>query len=140
MVLGFIGAGNMAGAIIEGVSKGGAMGMSLMHVYDIEMGKVAQMRDALGSRMCDSCEELIRTSDVILLGIKPYQIEALLWAHHGLWENKAIISIAAGWTVEMLTRAVPKSTRVMRVMPNTPALVGEGMTVLSRDTTFTKEE
>ena len=55
--------------------------------------------------------------------------------------GKAVLSIAAGWTVDMLSKALTGTgATYMRVMPNTPALVGEGMTALCDDSTFSKED
>ncbi len=140
MKLGFVGAGNMASAIIKGVVNTGAMPASDLNVYDINTAKVRQMADQMGIHRFDSCDAMIAASDMVLMAVKPHQLKAVIAQNAEHLSGKAVISIAAGWSMDMLTQAVPKDVRVLRVMPNTPALVGEGMTVMSRDTTFGEAE
>jgi len=79
--------------------------------------------------------------DCILLGVKPVFMEGVLKEIAPYVNGKAIISIAAGWSMEMLNAALGKdhNAMVLRVMPNTPALVGEGYTALCEETTLSKE-
>ncbi len=140
MKLGFVGVGNMASAIIKGVVKTGALAASDLHVYDINAVKATQMAEKMGINRYADCERMIQASDMVLMAVKPHQLKQVIAQNAEHLAGKAVISIAAGWTMDMLTDAVPRDVRVLRVMPNTPALVGEGMTVMSRDTTFNDAE
>ncbi len=140
MKLGFVGAGNMAGAIIRGAVKSGSFKGADLHVYDLDGVKVDQLAQELGIVKYNTCDALSSDSDMILFGVKPNQLLSVLKDQQNRLADKAVLSIAAGWSAKMLKGALPEGARVLRVMPNTPAMVGEGMTALSRETGFTEEE
>ena len=140
MKLGFVGAGNMAGAIIKGAVQSGVIAPTDLHIFDISESRMHELATSLGVIAYQQCDQMIRDSDMVVMAVKPYQIEAVFGQQRESLRGKAVISIAAGWTVERLEALLPDDVRVLRVMPNTPALVGAGMTVLSRQTSFTKAE
>ena len=140
MKLGFVGAGNMAGALISGVVNGSVLPACDVHVFDVNQKHAQAMQEKLGVTAHETCEAMIDASDVVVVAIKPYVVSKVLSQQRTRLRGKAVISIAAGWTSEMLAQALDASTRYLRVMPNTPALVLNGMTALSLLTTLTQAE
>lgn len=140
MTIGFIGAGNMASAIIKGAIVGGVLQGNQALAYDLDGDKLAALNASHGVAAAGGIAELVGGSDMLVLAVKPQHLGALLAEHKALFDGKAVISIAAGWSVAMLRAALPQGARVLRVMPNTPALVGEGMSALSLTTGFTDAE
>jgi len=110
------------------------------HVFDIHTEHMTALGKSLGVKVHASARALIDACDMVLLAVKPNVVEKLLKAEREALKDKALISIAAGWRVEMLKRAVGDGVRLLRAMPNTPLLVGEGMTAFSRDHTLTESE
>ena len=87
----------------------------------------------------DFLNELVENCEVLVLAVKPNVVGKVLKEAGESLRGKAIFSVAAGWTTEMLEKAAP-GARVLRVMPNTPALVGEGMSALSKAHTLNEAE
>ncbi len=126
--IGFIGAGNMGGAIVGGIADKGLFGEIL--VYD----KNPAAADALAKKYSVTAAALDKAAgaDVVLLAVKPNVLYSVLAEIAGLLKPDAtVVSIAAGQAIEKIEAALPERTKIMRVMPNTPALVGEGMSALS---------
>ena len=122
----FIGGGNMADALIGGLLKSG---FSTGQLRAVEVNGDARRRLADKHRIAcfDSPQKAYRPGDVIVLAVKPQQMqEAARFC--GLKDNaNLIISVAAGITVATLSRWLGGYTRIIRAMPNTPALIGEGI-------------
>ena len=138
--MGFIGAGNMACAIIGGVLQAG-----LVAPQDILItARTQQTRERVcarfGVRAATSNVELARESACVLLCVKPVFLPGVLAEIHPAMAGKLAVSIAAGWDVPRLSGALPQDARIVRVMPNTPLLVGAGMSLLDAQHTATAEE
>ncbi|MGN1098485.1 MAG: pyrroline-5-carboxylate reductase [Clostridia bacterium] len=131
MKLGVIGAGNIAGAIVKGVVKAGIIAPENLIVSDIHDGKLAALRE-LGVTTTLSNTETAEKSEVILLAIKPNIAEKVLNEIRPFIGGKLLVSVVAGFTRENIAEIVGSDVRIVRTMPNVPALVGEGMTVLCR--------
>lgn len=129
MKLGFIGAGNMGSAILEGVLKAGHTMASDLYITDINPQQCAKFASR-GVQICPSNKDLADACDCVLLAIKPVYAAQVLKEVFDQLEDKLVISIVAGWTYQMLENALPASTRFVRVMPNTPLAVGEGMSII----------
>ena len=136
MKLGFIGVGNMGEAILRGALRGGVVQAEDVLAFDVSREKLERLGDELRIVTCASAAELIAGSDIVLLAVKPHICPAVLAENGDALCGKALISIAAGWSQQRLEAALPPSVRVLRVMPNTPALVGAGMTAICRQTTL----
>ncbi|HSW61711.1 MAG TPA: pyrroline-5-carboxylate reductase [Dissulfurispiraceae bacterium] len=127
-MIGFIGGGNMAEALIKG--------MRIEGIRDIIVSEPKEERrhyleSTYHVRTTASNPEVIGASTIIILAVKPQNMGQVLdEITGGVDENKTIVSIAAGITLAYLQSKL-KTTRLVRVMPNTPALVLEGMSVLS---------
>lgn len=139
-MLGFIGAGNMAGALLHGAVQRNVLPAKEIHIFDVDKRKMNALQNELGVQTHESCAEMIALCDIVLMAIKPNVVGKVLQENREVLKGKALISIAAGWSVDMLRRALSAQTRILRVMPNTPALVGEGMAALSKAHSLTEEE
>lgn len=139
MKLGFIGAGNMGSAILKGILNQDYLQPSDIAIYD----KLPELCSAFAERGVQTMNnnvDLARACDCILLAVKPIYAKQVLQEIYAQLEDKFIISIVAGWTYEMLEAALPASARFVRVMPNTPLSVGEGMSLLSLRCKCSEEE
>lgn len=134
--IGFIGAGNMGGAIIGGIVTKGLYKKENILVYD--KNKEAVLK--LGMDYSDIKE--VCTADILFLCVKPDIIYTVIDEIKGYVNKDAvIISIAAGQSIEKLSKAFGNDDiKLVRVMPNTPALVGEGMSAISQNVVMQKEE
>lgn len=131
--LGFIGAGNMAGAIINGVVSTGTYPASLISVYDISTEKCAAFREK-GISAAESSVSLVKDSDIIFLAVKPQNFaEVLEGIRAAVTKDKTFVTIAAGISTGYITSTLQCECPVVRVMPNTPLLIGKGASALSKN-------
>ncbi len=145
--IGFIGSGKMAGAIIKGLIKTGFVSSKNIIATQAEKEGIEEKSKLLGVRIILDNKELVKNSDVIFIATKPNQVMGVLKEiSEYVTEHKLVVSIAAGVNTTKLEANLPGGTRVVRVMPNTPALVGEGMSgifggenVKDNDLNFVKE-
>ncbi len=133
--IGFIGCGNMAAAIINGVLEKKLLSASNISVYDIDKEKAACFQ---GVTICHSIGELAEKSEIIFLCVKPNIVQQV--SQEIVASNKAVISIAAGVKVEKLASYLPADTRVMRIMPNTPMMIGKGAISIQTPNNLTVSE
>lgn len=127
MTIGFIGLGNMAKALMGGIiSKGIFDPQDIIGSDPMEAAREGAAKK-FGIQTRDNNSDVAREADVILLAVKPQFLKvAIADIMDDVDENKLIISIAAGKTLEWISKEFEKNVKVVRVMPNTPALVGEG--------------
>ncbi|MBQ9211861.1 MAG: pyrroline-5-carboxylate reductase [Clostridia bacterium] len=140
--IGMIGVGNMGSAILRGIVDAGYVKASQLTVFDVSKRKLREIREDLpGILEARDCLEVAENSDLIILAVKPLYIQEVIDEIKPGLRGKSVLSIAAGWTVDMLEKALKDTGAAwLRVMPNTPALVGEGMTAICDDTTFSQED
>ena len=137
---GIIGVGNMGGAILKGIVTRGAIEAQHVTVYDLNPAALERARQ-LGVHVASSVEELVQSSDMVMLGVKPKDAIGALQGIGKLLEGKALLSIVAGVSYKDLQAALPDvNFRMLTVLPNTPIMVGEGATGFTLETTFTEEE
>lgn len=136
--VGIIGTGNMGGAILRGIITENYVRPSELLVFDASAKKMKQLSEEyIGLRTATSSFQLAEESDIILLCVKPNYIEDVIRQIKPAINNKAVVSIAAGWTLDRLEAALQGTgASYMRVMPNTPAMVGEGMTAICDESTL----
>lgn len=139
MKLGFIGAGNMGSAIISGLLRQDSLPADDLYISRKHPELSADFAKQ-GVHVLADNRDLVRSCDGIVLAIKPVYTAQVLEEIHDVISGKLVISIVAGWTYDMLKAALPESARFVRVMPNTPLAVGEGMSLLSSRCTCTEEE
>ena len=131
--IGFIGAGKMASAIMGGIISSGFSSSENIFVYDINPEALSVAKANFNVNTLSSIEELAKSVDVILIATKPFVIQDVLSNLSDYADNKLVISILAGTTIRTLEQKLAKS-RVIRVMPNTPAFVKEGMCAICKGT------
>ena len=140
MKLGFIGMGNMAAALARGFVASGKVAPADLYAFDPASEKLAQMGAELGFTPVKSERELAAVSDMVIMACKPYHVKAALDAMGNALGGKALLSIALGWDHARYSEVLGADVRVQFVMPNTPAMVGEGMFLFEQTTSFTAEE
>ncbi len=136
--IGFVGGGNMGGAIMNGILRSGME--AEISVFDTDPVKVAEL-EKKGVHPAKSTAELAERCRYILLAIKPQTFDAVLPGMKGhVTEDHVVISIAAGITEEYIIRTLGVNVPVVIVMPNTPFLLGQGATALAKGTYTTDEQ
>jgi pyrroline-5-carboxylate reductase len=129
--VGIIGTGNMGQAMVRGWSRAG--GFDLAGI-DLNRENLEKLGRETGMRVLDSVQELARTSDYLIAAVKPRHMGATLASvRDHTRETTCLISIAAGLRLESLQEMIGRACPVVRVMPNTPALVGKGVFALCFD-------
>jgi pyrroline-5-carboxylate reductase len=129
--IGFIGAGNMAEALIRGLVKGGHVASHRITASAPRNERLAELVELYGIAVTRDNREVALQS-IVVLSIKPQIMDKVLReVGDQLKPNTLVISIAAGIDTETIEHAVPEGVRVIRAMPNTPAKVGAGATAIS---------
>lgn len=127
--IGFIGAGNMASAILGGALRRSAVRPENVYLSNPHVEKAASFR-AKGVHVTASNVEVADAAGILVLAIKPQKFPEVLPELAGHVEGKCVVSIAAGIPCELLKRSLPGAW-VVRAMPNTPLLVGRGITAIA---------
>ena len=141
MKLGFIGTGNMAGAIIGGILKKGIVKADDIIGADVLEAGREKVKAAYGIRVTDNNIEVVDNADIMFLSVKPqYYAEVIGEIRDAVTENKIVVTIAPGKTLSWLKEQFGKNVKIVRTMPNTPALVGEGMTAACPNEFVTQQE
>ena len=124
---GFIGSGKMGTALIQGILRSGLATAANVIASDVVAETREKLRKEAGIRVTDSNVEVVKSSDVVVLAIYPQVVPRVLpdIAPH-VSDEHLIVSIAAGTTTKQILDGLGATRRVVRVMPNTPALVGAG--------------
>lgn len=129
--IGFIGAGNMGGAIIGGIVTNGMTAADNIVVYDKNAEAAAAVAAKYGTKAATDIS-IAAAADIVVLAVKPNVLyDVIAQIRESVKETATVVSIAAGQSIEKIESAFGKKIRLMRVMPNTPALVGEAMSALS---------
>lgn len=120
----------MAEALIKGISQGPALGRTIL-VSEPREDRRKYLEQTYGIETTPSNREATGAGDIIILAVKPQQMEAVLnEISDSVTEDKTVVSIAAGITLSYL-QSMLRTKKLIRVMPNTPALVQKGMSVMS---------
>ena len=139
--IGFIGAGTMAKAIIKGFLSAEAAYAENILASEITEELAKKAAEELGIRVATSNKEVTKHSDIIFLCVKPNILESVLYEiKDSITREKLVVSIAAGVSTDFIAQALEHKTHVVRVMPNTPAVVGEGMSAVCKGRHATDEE
>jgi len=137
---GFIGGGNMAEAIIKGI-RGSGLGVgNKILVAEPKEDRRKYLEQTYGVKTTNSNKEVASSCNIIILAIKPQIIEQVLEEiKSAVTNDKTVVSIAAGITLSYLQSKL-NTKKLIRVMPNTPALVQEGMSVMSLCECFSEKD
>ena len=139
MKIGFLGGGAMGGAILSGAINAGVLNPADVNLFDMNTAVTDKFK-AMGVNIVANNEELGKSSDIVLLAVKPQYAAGALAQLGNTLDGKAVISIMAGLKVASIREMIQGNFRVLRLMPNTPALVNCGAFALDADTDLTDEE
>lgn len=141
MKLGFIGTGNMASAIMGGIIGKNIIPAEEIIGADLFAPGRERVKVQFGINVTDSNKEVVDNAEVIILSVKPQFYEDVINQIKGdIKENQIMITIAPGKTLAWLAEKSGKDVKIVRTMPNTPAMVGEGMTAMCPNEHLTEEE
>ena len=138
--IGFIGCGNMAKAMITSIIKAELVAPQSVFASDGYQPSLDDSKTRLGINTTMDNKEVVKSSDVIFLAVKPNIYDAVMQEIAPLVDGKLIVSIAPGKTLAYLENGLGKNTKILRTMPNTPAMVGEGVTAICPNNNVTKED
>lgn len=122
MKYGFIGCGNMGGALAAAAAK--SVGGGQIYLADADLQKAQALAQTIGATVADNAT-IAKECDYIVLGVKPQGMAGLL-ADFPIGENAVLVSMAAGLSTETLSKMLGRKAAWIRMMPNTPVAVGEG--------------
>jgi pyrroline-5-carboxylate reductase len=131
MKLAFIGAGRMAGAIVRGILANDAASAEDIICTSAPDGTAEALAQETGIAVTYELDTLIETAEWVVLACKPQQLSDLPEDLKDLTSGKRILSILAGTTSERLQEVFPKAANIVRCMPNTPGMIGKGVTAYS---------
>lgn len=141
MKLGFIGCGNMASAIMGGIISNGLMGAKEIIGADLFAPSREKAKANLGIQIAESNREVVEKAEAFVLSVKPqYYEEVISEIKAYVKADQLIITLAPGKTLAWLEEQFGKPVKIVRTMPNTPAMVQEGMTAACPNANVTAEE
>lgn len=139
--IGFIGAGNMGGAILGGILKSKMMDNEHIMASAKSERTMERLKKEYDVHVTKDSKVVAEFSDLIVIGVKANIYDEVLEEIKDVIDDKKIIiTIAAGKTIESVENIIGNDKKIVRTMPNTPSLVGEGMTSLSPNKNISKEE
>lgn len=138
--IGFIGMGNMARAIAQGVVAAGAVRADDLYAYAPRYERLRAFAEPIGMHACKSVAEMLGQVDTVVMAVKPYVLEGVLAETKEALRNKAVLSVVAGYSCERYAPLLDASTRVQYIMPSTPCMVGEGVLLFEEAHTLTADE
>ncbi|MDR1801141.1 MAG: pyrroline-5-carboxylate reductase [Lachnospiraceae bacterium] len=137
--IGVIGYGNMGGIIIYGAIQSGIIKPSDVYAFDVNPTALEKAKKD-GVNIVESEVAVCEAADMVLLAVKPQFTPEVLEKVGAALDKKVILSIVAGITVERLKKLIKGEPRILRIMPNTPAMVKEGALVLCSDNDLEADE
>ncbi len=140
MKIGFIGMGNMAQAIAMGFIKSKKVQKGNLYAFAPNQEKLNKNAKKIGFIPYSTLKELAKDCELFIMACKPYQIEEILTEIKSDIKNKAIVSIAAGWVHETYYKILGADVRIQCIMPNTPAMIGEGVMLFEKTNSLTENE
>ena len=139
--IGFIGSGNMASAIMGGIIKNQIFQPEEIIASDLSEAVREKAASSLGVCVTDSNIQVAEEAEVLVFAVKPqYYKDVIEEVRDSITTKQIIITIAPGWTLKKLDRMLGQPLKIVRTMPNTPALVGEGITGVCSNKLVEKED
>ncbi|HJL18513.1 MAG TPA: pyrroline-5-carboxylate reductase [Sandaracinaceae bacterium LLY-WYZ-13_1] len=137
----FLGAGNMAGAVIEGLLRAEACEPGDVWAVDVREARLRELEEGHGIRVGTDLSEATAWADVVVLATKPQVFDRVLpVVGRALRADALVISVAAGVSAATIEAHMPEGARVVRTMPNTPALVDAGATAIAAGTHASEDD
>lgn len=141
MRLGFIGCGNMASAMMKGIIENEIVSKEEIIGSDVLEASMQKAKDNLGINITSDNKEVVEKAEIIVLAVKPQYYEEVISEIRDVVEkDKIIVTIAPGKTLAWVGEQFGKDVKIVRTMPNTPALVGEGITAACCNENVTPDE
>ena len=140
MNLGIIGCGKMGSALVKGAIKENAIDGQKVMVIDLVPELAQKLSNDIGATVAKTNDDLIKNADAILLCVKPQDMISLTDSFTKERSSKLFISIAAGIKIDDLEKSLNNDDRVIRVMPNTPAMIGQGASAQSKGKNATESD
>jgi pyrroline-5-carboxylate reductase len=139
--IGIIGSGKMGSVLINGIVSCNLSSPRNITVSDVMKDCLDTVKKTYGVGVTGDNKKVVKDADIIILAVKPQIIAEVLEGIAGVYNTgKLIISIAAGITTQFIEEKLKKEARVIRVMPNTPALIGEGAAAITSGSRATDED
>lgn len=146
MNVGFIGTGNMGGAILRGYAKSTAAAGNTILIHNRTTERNEEMANAIRNaaemqptiEICNDNVSLAQQADIVIIGVKPNGVPVVLEEIKEC--GKLIVSMAAGVSIASMEKILGSDARLIRIMPNTPAQVGEAMTAMTRNANVGEED
>lgn len=136
-----IGGGKMGSIIAQGIISKQIISGTAITITDIDAERLNFLSDSLGLQVSDENKKPAKNADIIILAVKPQNMAQTLKEIAGVVnKSKLVISIAAGITTSFVESNLAKGNRVVRVMPNTPALIGAGATAVAKGANSTADD
>lgn len=141
MKLGFIGCGNMAGAIMGGILAKKEVTGSEICASDVSAQAMKNVREKYGIQTEENNAAVAKQADILILAVKPNYVEEVIGdIREAVRPETIVVTLAPGKTLAWLAERFGSSRKIIRTMPNTPALAGAGMTALCPNEQVTEEE
>ncbi len=139
--IGFLGGGNMASAMISGIRKADLIPAKDILVYDHHQHTTQKLAEQFGIRVMETAEQLAADCDILIGALKPkVMLDVLPTLSRHISNDTVLVSVAAGITLEALSQALGREHKIIRIMPNTPALIGAGMSSITPNKQVSPEE
>lgn len=139
--VGFIGCGNMSKAMIGGIVKSGIINPENITVSDLKQSFLDKAKEGFKVNTTTDSKEVVKNSDIVVVAVKPNVYDIVLEQVKEFIDNeKIIVTIAAGKTIKSVEDVIGNDKKIVRTMPNTPALVNEGMSALCKNNNVSDEE
>jgi pyrroline-5-carboxylate reductase len=139
--IGFVGAGNMAGALIKGLLHSGTVAPAQIQASDVREERLAELAGEHGISVTKDNAQLAAWSDVVVLAVKPQVVDKVMGPiARAIRSHALLVSIAAGVPIESLESRLPPKTRVVRTMPNTAAIALAGATAIAPGTHASEDD
>lgn len=140
MKVGFIGCGNMAKAMINGMLASGQTAKEEMMASAKTEATRQKIREQIGILAAENNREVAEFADIVFLAVKPQYFEEVLAQIRPSVRQQIFVSLAPGKTLAWLEERLGDGAKIIRTMPNTPAMVGAGMTAVCKNEAVTQEE
>ena len=139
--IGFIGCGNMAQAIMSGIITSKLISAENVMASNRRRGKLDDFAQKFNINKGDNNIDVVKFGDIVFLAVKPDKFNEITEEIKGsIDEKKIVVSIAAGITIDYLEKKLGKNKKIVRIMPNTPAVVMEAMTAVSFNSNLDSKE
>jgi len=138
--LGILGTGNMGSALIRGICSKHLIAPENVFIFDVDEGKTVPLQNQYGIQLAKDESDLISKVDICIIALKPQVIpDVLAKITSIIRSNQTIISIAAGITISVLKKLIGKGGPIIRVMPNTPGMIGAGISAFCSEAPLSQE-